>query len=57
MPGSRSKAPPLVPYKIPFLGHAIDFGQKPIELLYNSYKKVCIICSISSNLILISFFA
>lgn len=40
MPGSISKAPPLVPYKIPFLGHAIDFGQRPIELLFSSYKKV-----------------
>lgn len=34
----RANSPPLVPYTIPFLGHAIDFGQRPIELLYNAYK-------------------
>lgn len=30
----------MVPYTIPILGHAIQFGQRPIDLLYGAYQKV-----------------
>ncbi|XP_062503203.1 lanosterol 14-alpha demethylase-like [Corticium candelabrum] len=35
----QSGAPPLVPYTIPFVGQAVEFGQRPIELLLEAYKK------------------
>jgi hypothetical protein len=32
--------PPLVPYTIPIIGHTIQFGTSPVELLMEGYKKV-----------------
>ncbi|XP_032339912.1 lanosterol 14-alpha demethylase isoform X2 [Camelus ferus] len=35
-----SKSPPYIFSPIPFLGHAIAFGNSPIEFLENAYEKV-----------------
>ena len=32
--------PPLVPYKIPVVGHTVQFGITPVELLKEGYQKV-----------------
>jgi len=34
------KLPPHIPSSIPYLGHAISFGQTPIEFLIAAYQRV-----------------
>ncbi|XP_076461932.1 lanosterol 14-alpha demethylase-like [Babylonia areolata] len=36
---SKGKLPPHIPSSIPFLGHAISFGQSPIEFLLAAHQK------------------
>lgn len=36
----RANLPPLVPYTIPLVGHTIQFGVQPVQLLMEGYKKV-----------------
>lgn len=36
----RADLPPLVPYTIPVIGHTIQFGTTPVDLLLEGYKKV-----------------
>ena len=36
----QQKLPPHIPSSIPFLGHAISFGQSPLEFLHVAYQKV-----------------
>jgi sterol 14-demethylase len=35
----RADLPPLVPYKIPLVGHTVQFGTAPVDLLLEGYKK------------------
>jgi len=35
----KGKLPPVIPHTIPFLGHAINFGDSPIEFLVAAYQK------------------
>merc|ERR1719277_2197300 len=35
----HSNLPPHIPHTIPFLGHAISFGENPIEFLLAAYEK------------------
>ena len=36
----QQKLPPHIPSSIPFLGHAVSFGQSPLEFLHVAYQKV-----------------
>ncbi|OQV16844.1 Lanosterol 14-alpha demethylase [Hypsibius exemplaris] len=36
---SSKNLPPMVPYSVPFVGSAVQFGLNPIEFLENAYEK------------------
>ncbi len=43
-----TKLPPHIPSTIPFLGHAVSFGQNPIEFLLAAYQKVTSLLNITN---------
>lgn len=38
-PRTKGKLPPMYPYKIPYLGSAIEYGVNPAKLFLNGYKR------------------